>query len=221
MAELKEEQEKMVASMQAGLEDVKKLLNVHTECFETLDKDMRGFKHQESAEDVVLATKVLMNANRNLRPHMLKWTYWFSTTWMEWLKKFEVQYPPPPIKKTPPSTSTTKIDNLIPFPLTYFLMMPKSTTKNADQLRMRLESAEDVGLATKVLMNADRNLRPHMLKWTYWFSTTWMEWLKKFEVQYPPPPIKKTLPSTSTTKIDNLIPFPLTYFLMMPKGKKF
>ncbi|KAB1222121.1 hypothetical protein CJ030_MR2G002701 [Morella rubra] len=54
---------------------------------------------QKSAEDVVQATEVQMDSDRNLRPHVLKWTYWFSTTWMEWLKKFEIEHPPPPIKK--------------------------------------------------------------------------------------------------------------------------
>ncbi|KAB1202827.1 hypothetical protein CJ030_MR8G024940 [Morella rubra] len=116
MAELKEEQKKMTASMQAGFEDIKKLHAVHPERFGTLDKDMRGLKHQvnnsihvaKSAAEVVNAIEVHMNANRNLRPHVLKWTYWFSITWMGWLKKFEVQYPLPPIKETPPSTSTAK-----------------------------------------------------------------------------------------------------------------
>ncbi|KAB1206844.1 hypothetical protein CJ030_MR7G008240 [Morella rubra] len=122
-----QEQKKMTASMQAGFEDIKKLLAVHPERFGTLDKDMRGLKHQvnnsihvattsaalltlvkKSAAEVVHATEVHMNADRNLRPHVLKWTYWFSITWMGWLKKFEVQYPPPPIEETPPSTSTAK-----------------------------------------------------------------------------------------------------------------
>ncbi|KAB1223154.1 hypothetical protein CJ030_MR2G016455 [Morella rubra] len=111
MAELKEEQKKMTASMQAGFEDIKKLLAIHPEHFRTLDKDIRGLKHQvnnnihvasmviqntidefkatsialltlvkKSAVEVVHATEVHMNADRNLRPHVLKWTYWFSIT---------------------------------------------------------------------------------------------------------------------------------------------
>ncbi|KAB1215580.1 hypothetical protein CJ030_MR4G017892 [Morella rubra] len=55
---------------------------------------------QKSTEDVVQATKMQLDFDRNLRPHILKWTYWFSTTWMDWLKKFEIEHPPPPIKKS-------------------------------------------------------------------------------------------------------------------------
>ncbi|KAB1228073.1 hypothetical protein CJ030_MR4G024753 [Morella rubra] len=38
---------------------------------------------RKSAEDVVQATEMQMDSDRNLHPHVLKWTYWFSTTWME------------------------------------------------------------------------------------------------------------------------------------------
>ncbi|KAB1209543.1 hypothetical protein CJ030_MR6G018868 [Morella rubra] len=63
---------------------------------------------QKSAEDVVLAIEVQMDSDRNLHSHVLKWTYWFSTTWMEWLKKFEIEYPPPPIKKSKHSSSSSQ-----------------------------------------------------------------------------------------------------------------
>ncbi|KAB1228116.1 hypothetical protein CJ030_MR4G013718 [Morella rubra] len=111
----------IATSVKTTFEDIKKLVTTHIERFGTLDKYMRGLKHQvnnnihvasmviqntvdefkatsaelqtfvqKSTEDVVLATKVHMNVDRNLHPHVLKWTYWFSITWMEWLKKFEV-----------------------------------------------------------------------------------------------------------------------------------
>ena len=32
---------------------------------------------KSSAEDVVKATEVHMEVDRNLRPHVMKWTYWF------------------------------------------------------------------------------------------------------------------------------------------------
>ncbi|KAB1210062.1 hypothetical protein CJ030_MR6G004328 [Morella rubra] len=63
---------------------------------------------QKSAEDVVQATKVQMDSDRNLHPHVLKWMYWFSTTWMEWLKKFEIEYPLPPNKKSKHSSSSSQ-----------------------------------------------------------------------------------------------------------------
>ncbi|KAB1206076.1 hypothetical protein CJ030_MR7G009305 [Morella rubra] len=60
MAELKEEQKKMTASMQAGFEDIKKLLAVHPERFGTLDKDMRGLKPLVN-NNIHMASTVIQN----------------------------------------------------------------------------------------------------------------------------------------------------------------
>ncbi|KAB1209539.1 hypothetical protein CJ030_MR6G018869 [Morella rubra] len=38
--------EDMVIGMKTGFDDVKKMLTAHTERFGTLDKDIRGLKHQ-------------------------------------------------------------------------------------------------------------------------------------------------------------------------------
>ncbi|KAB1212507.1 hypothetical protein CJ030_MR5G019090 [Morella rubra] len=83
-----------------GFDDIKQLFAAHDERFNLLDKDVRLLKHQvnnsihvaseviqatvndlkSSAQDVVNATKLSMDVDRNLRPLVMKWTYWFSTT---------------------------------------------------------------------------------------------------------------------------------------------
>ncbi|KAB1213238.1 hypothetical protein CJ030_MR5G022427 [Morella rubra] len=56
------------------------------------------------------------------------------------------------------------------------------------------KSQEDITQVTEVCMNTDRLLRPHVMKWTYWFTTIWMQFLKKFEMEFkPPPPPKKKI----------------------------
>ncbi|KAB1219442.1 hypothetical protein CJ030_MR3G001075 [Morella rubra] len=92
------------------------LFVAHDERFNLLDKDVRLLKHQvnnsihmaseviqatvndlkSSAQDVVNATKLSLDVDRKLRPLVMKWTYWFSTTWSNWLRKFDVDHPPPP-----------------------------------------------------------------------------------------------------------------------------
>ncbi|KAB1209947.1 hypothetical protein CJ030_MR6G020065 [Morella rubra] len=121
--DIKEEQrklgqqlEKLSLDMKTGFDDIKELFAAHDERFKILDKDVRLLKHQvnnsvrvatdviqatvkdlkSSAQDVITATEVSMDVDRNLRPHVMKWTYWFSTTWMNWLRKFDVDHPPPP-----------------------------------------------------------------------------------------------------------------------------
>ncbi|KAB1226980.1 hypothetical protein CJ030_MR1G015954 [Morella rubra] len=121
--DIKEEQkklgqqlEKLSLDMKTGFDDIKQLFAAHDECFNLLDKDVRLLKHQvnnnihvaseviqatvndlkSSAQDVVNATEVSMDVDRNLCPLVMKWTYWFSTTWSNWLKKFDVDHPPPP-----------------------------------------------------------------------------------------------------------------------------
>ncbi|KAB1225207.1 hypothetical protein CJ030_MR1G025760 [Morella rubra] len=51
---------------------------------------------KSSAQDVVNATELSLDVDRKLRPLVMKWTYWFSTTWTNWLRKFDVDHPPPP-----------------------------------------------------------------------------------------------------------------------------
>ncbi|KAB1205925.1 hypothetical protein CJ030_MR7G016905 [Morella rubra] len=63
--------------------------------FASTSDELQAFV-KSSAEDVVKATEVRLEEDRNLHPHVMKWTYWFSTAWMNWLKKFEIEYPPPP-----------------------------------------------------------------------------------------------------------------------------
>ncbi|KAB1211832.1 hypothetical protein CJ030_MR5G010039 [Morella rubra] len=121
--EIKEEQkklgqqlEKLSLDMKTGFDDIKQLFAAHDERFNLLDKDVRLLKHQvnnsihvaseviqatvndlkSSAQDVVNATELSLDVDRNLRPLVMKWTYWFSTTWSNWLKKFDVDHPPPP-----------------------------------------------------------------------------------------------------------------------------
>ncbi|KAB1212372.1 hypothetical protein CJ030_MR5G020721 [Morella rubra] len=121
--DIKEEQkklgqqlEKLSLDMKTGFDDIKQLFAAHDERFNLLDKDVRLLKHQvnnsihvaseviqatvndlkSSAQDVVNATELSLDVDRNLRPLVMKWTYWFSTTWSNWLKKFDVDHPPPP-----------------------------------------------------------------------------------------------------------------------------
>ncbi|KAB1213246.1 hypothetical protein CJ030_MR5G009659 [Morella rubra] len=109
LGDIKEEQrklgqqlEKLSLDMKTGFNDIKELFAAHDERFNLLDKDVRLLKHQvnnsvrvatdviqatvkdlkSSAQDVITATEVSMDVDRNLRPHVMKWTYWFSTTWM-------------------------------------------------------------------------------------------------------------------------------------------
>ncbi|KAB1212575.1 hypothetical protein CJ030_MR5G023519 [Morella rubra] len=78
-----------------GFDDIKQLFAAHDERFNLLDKDVRLLKHQvnnsihvaseviqatvndlkSSAQDVVNATKLSMDVDRNLRPLVVKWTY--------------------------------------------------------------------------------------------------------------------------------------------------
>ncbi|KAB1223954.1 hypothetical protein CJ030_MR2G026933 [Morella rubra] len=102
--------------MKTGFDDIKKLFAAHNEHFKLLDKDVRLLKHQVnnsinvasgviqatvndlklSAQDVINATEVRLEEDRYLCPRVMKWSYWFSTTWINWLKKFDVNYPSPP-----------------------------------------------------------------------------------------------------------------------------
>ncbi|KAB1220970.1 hypothetical protein CJ030_MR3G025339 [Morella rubra] len=121
--EIKEEQkklgqqlEKLSLDMKTGFDDIKQLFVAHDARFNLLDKDVRLLKHQvnnsihraseviqatvndlkSSAQDVINATELSLDVDRKLRPLVMKWTYWFSTTWTNWLRKFEVDHPPPP-----------------------------------------------------------------------------------------------------------------------------
>ncbi|KAB1226504.1 hypothetical protein CJ030_MR1G019237 [Morella rubra] len=100
--DIKEEQrrlgqqlEKLSLDMKTGFDDIKELFAAHDERFNLLDKDVRLLKHQvnnsvrvatdviqatvkdlkSSAQDVITATEVSMDVDRNLRPHVMKWTY--------------------------------------------------------------------------------------------------------------------------------------------------
>ena len=86
--------EKLSLDMKTGFDDIKQLFAVHDEHFKLLDKDVRLLKHQvnnsihvaneviqatmndlkSSAQDVVNATKLSMDVDRNLRPLVVKWT---------------------------------------------------------------------------------------------------------------------------------------------------
>ncbi|KAB1212783.1 hypothetical protein CJ030_MR5G011883 [Morella rubra] len=71
MAKLKKEQ-KLTASMQAGFEDIKKLLAVHPERFGTLDKDMRVLSTKSTtafkATSAALLTLVKKSATKLFTP---------------------------------------------------------------------------------------------------------------------------------------------------------
>ncbi|KAB1212836.1 hypothetical protein CJ030_MR5G010136 [Morella rubra] len=63
--------------------------------FASTSAELQAFV-KTSAEDVVKATEIHLDADWHLHPHVIKWMYWFSTTWTNWLKKFAVDHPPPP-----------------------------------------------------------------------------------------------------------------------------
>jgi outer membrane murein-binding lipoprotein Lpp len=51
-----------------------------------------------TSREVISATERHLDADRNLQPRVIRWTYWFSTTWTNWLRKWDVAYDPPPLE---------------------------------------------------------------------------------------------------------------------------
>ncbi|KAB1215942.1 hypothetical protein CJ030_MR4G006346 [Morella rubra] len=71
----------------------------NTDEFKATSAELQTFV-KKSQEDITQVTEVYMNTDRLLRPHVMKWTYWFTTTWVQFLKKSKIEHDlPPPLKK--------------------------------------------------------------------------------------------------------------------------